>query len=146
MMLFIRRIPADLSRRELEALVREALKPKLWWPFGPRGAMTRCEVLAIYDKDRGERERHGLVSIVPQRAAQLVLKRLDRSKMKGKVVEVRPYVKRMYQRDRRIRGYDGRSMEDEARRDDRRRPNLVEAIESSPKVEGLHGFNREYGV
>jgi len=145
MMLFIRRIPTDLSRRELEKIVREALKPKVWWPFGPPGTLTRCEVLAIFDKDTGDRERHGLVSIVPQRAAWRVIKRLNRSKMKGKMVEVRPYVKRMYQRDRRIRGYDDRAIEHEARTDDRRRPNLVEATEQSPQVEALRGYQREHG-
>jgi hypothetical protein len=144
MMIFFRRVPADLTRRELEQIVCDAIKPRFWGLVGPKGSVARCEILCIHDKDSGERERHGLVSVVPQAAAQTALNRLNPLRIKGRVVEVRPYVKRVYQRDRRQTG-EGVTTAGEQRRQDRRRPNLTEGFERSPQIEALVGFHRVHG-
>ncbi len=146
MIVFVRRIPADLTRRELEALVAEVITPRFaWLPFGVKGEVVKCEIIRIREKETGAMERHGLVTIRPDEAALKVIKRLNHTRINGKLVEVREYKVRAYQRDRR-RTEEGQQSEgqDDRRQRDRRRRNLEVQTEKGPSVEGLRDFHRTY--
>ncbi len=142
MLLFIRGLPRGTSRSELIRVVQAAVRVRFPLPFRCKRRVARCEILQIVDKSDGRMERHGLVDVVPERAARLALKRLNHSRIRGKLVEVHLYRKRSYQRDRRIRRFQDYALEGERRVKDRRRSNVVIAREEAPRVVGLTGFDR----
>ena len=147
MIVFVRRIPADLTRRELEALVAEIITPRFaWLPFGVKGEIVKCEIIRIREKDTGAMERHGLVTIRPDEAALKVIKRLNHTRINGKLVEVREYKVRAYQRDRRRteEGPQTEEQQEDRRQRDRRRRNLEIQTEKGPRVEGLVDFHRTH--
>ena len=142
MFLFVRGLPRGISRNELLRIVQAAIRAKIPLPFRHERKVASCEILQILDRSTGRVERHGLVDVIPQKAAFLALRRLDHSRILGKLIEVHPYRKRNYQRDRRIRGFQDYALEGERRLRDRRRPDIVIVREEAPRVVGLAGYDR----
>ncbi len=143
MWVFVRRINSSTTRRELEKFVGKGLKPSwIFFPFPTHGDIKRCEILCITDKDTKAVEYHGLVEIIPPKAAVSAVLRLNGSLLKGKVVEVRKYFRRSSYRDRRDHFSDQTAAGDERRKRDRRRPNLYSRILRASAAQRMAMINR----
>lgn len=122
--LFIKNIPANTRDQELVAFVRNATKPRFTLPF-PVSTSLKCEILAILDKDLGSVECHGLAHIQPEKSAFRAIKRLNKTRLKGKVVFVREFHHRSWHNDRRSSARRRVPHNPERRTNDRRRQNLA---------------------
>ena len=138
MILFIRNVPRNLSRRELRDVVQEALKPRIRLPFYRVPMVTKAEFLMVHDKDTGATERHGLVTVQSGSKADAALKKLRHLRLNGQMCAVRPYVKRRVQDDLRFQGEGASESASDRQAHDRRRPNLKVEIERQPYVHGLN--------
>ncbi len=125
MILFVRDVPKNLSRKELKMGVQEALKPRIRLPFQDVPAVTKAQFLVIHDKDTGGTERHGLVLVQSGRKGDSVFGKLRRVRLKDRICTIRPYIKR----DAPHVGLDQQT-------GDRRRPNIDAAIERKPYIQG----------
>ena len=144
MMIFIRKLPRGTSKRELQNFIADGLKPKFGLPFGVQGELHKCDILVIIDKDTGSVERHGLAMVLPEKAAEKLIHKLNRTRIRGRLVEVREYVHRSTRTDRRGEESGDRKQGQEQRGPDRRRPHLEIENELNPGIVGLKGFNRIY--
>lgn len=143
MWVFVRRIDPTTTRKELERFFNKGLKPGwAFFPFPTHGAIKRCEILCITDKDNRSVEYHGLVEIMPAKAAVSAIQRLNGSLLKGKSVEVRKYSRRSSYRDRRDHFSDLEPASEERRKRDRRRPNLHSRILHASSTQGMAAINR----
>jgi hypothetical protein len=93
-MLFLRKIPEGVTRKELKAFIRSAVKELDNRPISLTKAVCNCTVLCISDLENGSREYHGLVEVQPAKAAMCAIKALDGKKLKGRPVEVHRYRQR----------------------------------------------------
>lgn len=138
MILFIRNVPRTLTRRELQNAVQEVLNPRIRLPFFRVLAVSKAQFLAIYDKDTGSTERHGLVTVHLGGKGHARLRKLRHVRLHGKLCPVRPYIKRRVQRERRRFGEEALDSAYEEATHDRRRPNIEIEIERQPYVQGLN--------
>ena len=128
MMLFIRDVPKNVSRKELKDRVQEALQPRIRLPFLDGPTVTKAQFLVIHDKDTGGTERHGLVAVQGGRKIDSVLQKVRRVRLKDRICTVRPYVKRRNQQ--RV------ATQPNQRTGNRRRPNIDAEIERKPYILG----------
>jgi hypothetical protein len=101
MMLFLRGLPEDLTRREFKAFVQTAMKGLDSRTFSFKANVCSCAILRITDHTNGGVEHHGLVEIQPAKAAMRAIEELDGKHLKGARIEVRRYHHRSPLRDRR---------------------------------------------
>jgi hypothetical protein len=132
MILFVRDVPKNLSRRELKMAVQEALRPRIRLPFQDVPAVTKAQFLVIQDNDTGGTERHGLVLVRSGRKDAPVLRKFRRVRLKDRICTVRPYIKRGAQQN--PQPYAPRSGLDR-QTGDRRRPNIDAEIERKPYIQ-----------
>jgi hypothetical protein len=134
---FVRDVPQDLTRRELVEGVQKALRAKLWQLFPVYPKVLRVEFLQVRGVHDGGKERHGLVWVGIKGKPSDVAARLERFRVRGWILTAHPYLKRAPYKDRRRLGYDGRDLEQERRRGDRRRSGFHLEIEEAPFVDGV---------
>lgn len=102
-------------------------------PFlGKQPQIHSCEIIEIKAL-RGVADRHGLVSITPEKEALKVIRRLNGKQINGKPIIVRQYFER-------------RQKTSSAILDERRRPNLEinKVRKSTIKISGYDTFARKY--
>jgi hypothetical protein len=122
MKIFLRKIPLNTTCTDLRHFAEPLLGPRWYAPFREGGEVQGCQILEVLTT-RGYRiEMHGVLDIEPARVAAVTMLRLNGRKLNGQVIEVRPWISRSEQRDRRrsptwARVFDGA----ERRRHDRRR-------------------------
>ena len=116
MVLFLKNIPLQAKYSDIVGFVEPAMKRKLF--FGKKGIIENIRVLHVKDPTTNIAEVHGLVTIVPDKVAKKVIKRLNNKKFKSKYIEVREY----YQRD---------ELESAEEADNRRRNNMEVLVELS---------------
>lgn len=133
MILFVRDVPKNLSRKELKRAVQEALKPRIRLPFRDVPAVTKAQFLLIHDRDTGGTERHGLVMVQSGRKDEAALGKFRRVRLKDRVCTVRPYVKRKGEQEPQ---FDTPQKSLNRQTGDRRRPNLEAEIEHKPFIQG----------
>lgn len=121
-MLFVRGLPADLTRKELKAFVQGAVRDSGGRSFTLRAAVSNCSIVRITDPSSGVSEVHGLVEVQPATAAVRAIEQLNGQALKGARIEVRRYHHRSLLRDRRQETET--SSESENRLRERRRKNL----------------------
>lgn len=95
MIIFIRKIPEDTTISELMQFVEPSLKS---W-FARRGTVIDVQILVLRNRQSGAIEYHGLVNVVPDKAAERAVKRLKRQIFRGMKRMVRPYVTRSWHND-----------------------------------------------
>ncbi|MCU0835227.1 MAG: RNA-binding protein [Chromatiaceae bacterium] len=128
-LLFLRGLPQDLSRKELKVFVQAALNAASDRRWLLKASVGKCSILRVTDPGKGVWELHGLVEVHPATAGMRAIEGLNGQTLKGARVEVRRYHPRSLLRDRR-RGNDNRS-DNEQRRQERRRSNLkIELIDA----------------
>ncbi len=131
MQIFIRKLPRGVNRKNLRAFVESALEWRFPLPFRTRGEVRDCRIIVIHDHSTGEMDRHGIVSVHPEKAAEQVIKRLNRSRLQGRRVQLHQYFSRKHGSPRDT--------------DERRRQQLEVKEELIPHVQGLDEFRRTYG-
>lgn len=139
-MLFLRNLPPNVSRRDLKAFVLAELRRA-----GVRGSpllqlCTNCSILRIVDPARDSVEYHGLVEVQPARIAMQAIEALNGQRLGGTPIEVRRYRQRSPWGERRSRTEvpGGGAVVAQPLRE-RRRPNLkMDLVESTPTLESLH--------
>ena len=132
MILFVRDVPKNLSRKELRNAVQEALKPRIRFPFQDLPTVTKAQFLVIHDRDTGGTERHGLVMVQSGRKAEAALGKFRRVRLKDRICTVRPYVKRTGDRfGQQVTPQAGRNQQS----GDRRRPNIDAKIGRKPYIQ-----------
>jgi hypothetical protein len=121
-MLFLRRIPEGVTRKELKRFLRSGVAGLGSQPFSLRTAVCDCSILCITDPESGTREFHGLVEVQPAPTAMRAIEALNGEHLRGQPIEVRRYRHRSPPRD------DGRATATPANgaaaAPDRRRRNL----------------------
>lgn len=141
--LFIRRIPASSSTRELQLFIQDNLP--WFWRFRLRGKVRiiATDILTIIDKHTKEAEFHGLVTLEPDSIAEKIIARLNLRHFKGRRVAVRRYHVRDPNNDRRKNQDEATSLKfRDQRLRDRRRTQLEIMDEKTVKIRGLHNFSR----
>ena len=140
MWIFIRQIPKGTTRKELGKFVSKGLRPSwIFFPLPSHVKVKRCEILQISNPETKTTEYHGVVQIDPSSAALLVIERLDGRELQGKLVEVRKYFRRSSYRDRR-RILSEQKLQQENRRQDRRRERLSSRVLHAPEVQRTLGI------
>jgi hypothetical protein len=138
-MLFLRNLPPNVSRRDLKAFVVTQLHQA-----GIRGTPLRhlcanCSILRIVDPDLDTVEYHGLIEVQPARIAMRAIQVLNGKRLRDTPIEVRRYRHRSPWGERRNRAdyQDGATVVAEPLRE-RRRPNLkIDLVDSTPATAEL---------
>ncbi|MEN8166753.1 MAG: hypothetical protein ABFR65_04645 [Pseudomonadota bacterium] len=120
MLIFIRLLPESVSQSNLREFVDQALSPPWWRLFSLQSSIHSTEIRKLTNGETYSIEYHGIVGIEPAMGAATAVRRLHRTLLKGKRVEVRKYYQRSPLRDRRV-GRRRVSLLDECRKQDRRR-------------------------
>lgn len=122
MMLFLRGLPENLTRKELKAFIQSAVESADNRSFYFKVTVCTCTILRITDQSNGSVEHHGLVEIQPAKAAMQAIEVLNGKDFKGARIEARRYHHRTPLRDRRREKitYD----QAENRQKERRRRNI----------------------
>jgi len=143
MWILVKQIDATTTERDLERFATRAFLPG-WLPVPVRrhGAIKRCEILRITDRNTNSCEFYGLVRLEPVAKAQLLMQRLEGARFKGRAVEVKQFQRRISQRDRRQSFNEWRgTRQQDRRRQDRRRPDLQIKILHAPQLEKVLGVH-----
>ena len=128
-MLFVRGLPKDVTRKELKTFIQGTVKEVDNRPFSLKATVCNCSILRITDPDGGTDEYHGLVEVQPAKAAIEAIDILNRRKINGHELEVRRYQPRSLLRDHRagVVGYGAYTDETLERRRRNLRIDLVSA-------------------
>jgi hypothetical protein len=136
--LFVRHLPRNVSRRDLKAFVHSELRR-----VGVRGTLllhlcSDCRILRVTDTAKGSQQYHGLVEIQPAGLALQAIDLLNGKQLCGKPVEVRRYRNRSPWGQHRARLADDASGTNEMPpMIERRRQSLrIDLVESTPRLEG----------
>jgi hypothetical protein len=121
-LLFLRGLPQDLTKKELKGFVQAVVKATADRPRILKAAVGNCSILRITDPSNGACELHGLVEVHPATAGMRAIDSLNGQTLRGAKLEVRRYHHRSLLRDRR-RVQNG-AADAEQRRQERRRSNL----------------------
>jgi hypothetical protein len=98
MIVFLRNVPEDASRRDIVDFISPALEGGF---FKARGEILSVGVLVVKDKGLNLTEYHAIVSIRPDAVALRVIKKLHGQPFKGRRIALREYVVRNWRNDRR---------------------------------------------
>jgi hypothetical protein len=99
MIVFLRRVPKDLSLAELLEFLEPALKGGLFRPAGEVGSAHLLEMRAVQTQ---EPEYHAVVHIKPDEAAERVIRKLHGQMLRGRRVALHEYVVRNWRNERRL--------------------------------------------
>jgi hypothetical protein len=124
MLIFIRLLPESVTQGELRRFVEKAIHSPWCSLFFTRSKVHGAEIRKLVNRATGSVEYHGVVDVEPAKKAVVAIRRLNRTPLRGKAVEVRKYYQRSPLRDRRGGGRAG-DASDNRRKRDRRRPNLM---------------------
>jgi len=122
MMLFLRGLPENLTRKELKAFVQESLKNRSNRSFASKAHVCACSILRLTDRTSGSVEHHGLVEVQPARAAMQAIKDLNGKVLNGARIDARRYHNRTALRDRRRNRIE--HVQQDNRREERRRRDI----------------------
>jgi RNA recognition motif-containing protein len=116
MMLFVGRLPTNVTRKELKAFIQRTLRRSGEGRFLLKSNVSNCSILRLTDRTNGTCEHYGLVEIQPAKAGMRVVECLNGKDFKGAPIEVRRYHHRSLLRERRqarnaTAESDGRSKE-----------------------------------
>ena len=126
MWLIIAKIPTDTTHTSLKKFVTKGMNGK--WFFLPSrnsGNIKKCGILRITNPKTKSVECHGIILVEPIKAALSTIEQLDGTRLNGTTVDVRRYVHRTSERDRRDHFNSPNVLRtDDRRRGDRRRSGI----------------------
>ena len=129
MRIIIPRIPNSATTVDLERFVMAGMKRRFRLVFVVKPQLIECDIVRIRD-ERGASERHGIVTVIPDRAGDSLARSLHGTRLNGKRLAARPFIQR---RRLPVRFDPSRN---------RRRPNLKYEREIIPSIHGYEQFAR----
>ena len=141
MIVFLRRIPANIKKYEIAAFLEPALKGGL---FAKNGYIEEIKILTHRDKQKNTLEYHGLVRIEPEAAAERVIKKLNGKPINGKHIVVREYFSRNWHNDPRLSRSHPNITFPDRRKADRRRHHLEAVRTDTPPPLSIGDFQASY--
>lgn len=100
MLVFFRNIPPSTQKSDLVGAIKPVMKKRFFFDFFHRpGAIVNVMLLDLLDKKQNKVNVHGVVTILPDDVADLVIKQLDRKVINGRRITVREYHIRSPQND-----------------------------------------------
>lgn len=125
MIVFFRNVLASTRYDDIVDFVEPALKGGL---LRKSGRIERVQMLIIKDPSRQKLEYHALVRVESDGIAGKAIKKLNKHPLLGRKVEVREYVQRRWQNDRREHPMPHNYVLPCERKKDRRRDDLEKVI------------------
>jgi hypothetical protein len=145
MKIIVTKLTAGAGVRDVMTFFKAGLKRRFPLPLRAEPKVENCQIIRIVDDDGGPEEFIAVLNVSPEKEALRAIQRLNRTQLKGRLVEVRQYRYRSSRNDRRSRRYPVAN-EHERRADDRRRPNLKFERQTGPaRIEAMDNFRRTYG-
>jgi len=145
MKMILTRLAPGTGVRDVVAFLQNGVKWRFPLPMREAPKVAGCQIIKIVDGDSGYEDHIALVQVTPGKAALRAIQRLNRTPLKGRIVEVREYRSRSSRNERRSRPYPVAS-EHERRAEERRRPNLKFEKHMGPmRFEAVEGFRRTHG-
>lgn len=131
MLVFFKNIPPDTQKTDLIGFIKPAIKRSFFYRlFSLPGAIVDITLLHLLDKDKNMVNVHGVVTIMPDDVAALVIKQLDRRVVNGRRITVREYHIRSETNDPRKASNDVSQDIIDMRVGDRRQYELVPCLQS----------------
>lgn len=134
MLIFIRLLPESVTQNDLRKFVDKAMRPHWSNLFFPSSRIRSTEIRKFTNSQNHSVEYHGIVDIEPAKAAVRVIRKLNRTPLKGKEVEVRKYYQRSALRDRRDEKAQAFASDERRRRDRRREAMAMERVAISGQL------------
>ena len=134
MLVFIRLLPMSVTQHDLRKFLGKALRPSWRNLFFTRGTVRSTEIRKFSNHANDSVEYHGIVEIEPAKGAVRAIRKLNRTRLKDREVEVRKYYQRSALRDRRSGEMDYIG-EDRRKRDRRRWDMESEHVPISRRLE-----------
>lgn len=100
MHIFLVRIPANTTKRDVVEFISPALKGGL---FAPTGVLKNIQLVVLRNSRTNATEHYGIVQVEPDKAALRVIRQLNRKQLKGKPIHVRRYYIRNKKNDPRLK-------------------------------------------
>jgi hypothetical protein len=149
MQLFVGRLPHKFSKQELcRFIARGTRNNGLLGLLQKNKATFGCRMMMMRSKDYGTTEYFAVVSNIPYKTAQRVIRNLDGSHFDGCRVRVREYRVRSWQNDARRGQLENSTREElqDRRMGDRRNCWVITEVKDSRQIviEGLGDFARDY--
>lgn len=130
MLIFLARILADTTKQDIADFMATSIKGGL---FSPKGELVRVEIIRLQDRITRDIETHAIVQVEPDKVATRVIFKLNRTKLNGKLINVRQYFIRNRANDRRRYDLSPPSKVKKPRLGDRRR-DLVEVTKGQQAI------------
>ncbi|MDO9047758.1 MAG: RNA-binding protein [Methylobacter sp.] len=126
MLVFFKNIPPTTQKSDLVEVIKPAIKCSPFYRFFHLpGTIVDITLLNLLDKEKNMLNAHGVVTIMPDDVASLVIKQLDRKAVNGRRITVREYHIRSEQNDPRKASHDAPQDIIDQRVGDRRQYELV---------------------
>jgi len=143
--LIITKLSPGTGVRDVMAFVRGGLRSRIPRFLAQQPSIEKCEVIQITDRDNRDVELIAVLNVSPEKAALKAIAKLNRTLLRGRLVEVRQYRYRSRKNDRRARRYPV-AEQHERRGQDRRRQHLeMEEAEGPATTVAMESFRRTYG-
>lgn len=100
MHVFFKNIPPNTKKADLVDFIKPAMKQSFFHRlFSLPGAIVDITLLNLLDREKNMVNAHGVVTIMPDCIASLVIQQLDRKVVNGRRITVRQYHVRSEQND-----------------------------------------------
>jgi hypothetical protein len=128
MWIFYKHLPRNVTLKEIRKVTLRGARLG-WSPFAffKRIHIKRAKIIRIKDLQSETIEYHALVQINPTTVTDIIIENLDGKTVNGLFLKPHRYHRRFPNRDRRILE-DGRNQNEERRKTDRRRQNLITKV------------------
>ncbi len=144
MLVFFRNIPPTTQKSDLVGVIKPVIKRRFFFDFFHRpGAIVNVMLLDLLDKKQNKVNVHGVVTILPDDIANLVIKQLDRKVINGRRVTVREYHIRHSQNDPRKKTVNVSQDIIDKREGERRE---YELVSENSAIDLMGGLLAEYKV
>lgn len=134
-------IHPDTTKQDIHQFIEPVLEGGL---FSRKGVIENIEIKTLYDNKAKTMERHGLVTVNPDQAANRIIKKLHRKALKGKYIAVREYHIRSWHNDPRLKSASDELDFADRRTAERRRYYLQAVNHVEVGFTGYESFSRSY--
>ncbi len=143
MKIFVRGLPQETPPLSLQAFAETLLERPWYMPWRNRFEVKSCVVYKMTDLQLHSVEFHGVLDVVPPKAGQEAIARLNGKVFMGRRLLARKWQERSDLNERRNIYAEQEDFPEEQRRGDRRRSQLVIETFKPLKSQGMRQFHRE---
>lgn len=141
MIVILRNISASTREQDIEDFIEPAIKGGL---IRKSGHIEKISILVLKDTRTEKMEFHGLVTIVPDSAANRAIKKLNKKQLNGRRVLVREYQIRRWQNDSRVNRRDHIQEYKDKRLSDRRLWHVEVKVEVKKDISELSSSEEQF--